>query len=242
MKLDGTIILTLTDFKREFSLDKFWAVRRQFIRDMHPDKVYYCNDSDKELYFSICKWIESENGGETDGNIRELGLNSLSALTGRELSLSSYLNILKVSDLTQDIIIVRSGVLKLPGNIMAENDAKKFCKENHKKECLHKIEVEEGNENSVTIYINGTEVYTLSFGECVYVTEIDGRFLRILSSAIEYGGLKCYLINHSGNFCSDLYIEDYFSGDLNIEVIKSITHFAIERGQIKTSHNKYYEL
>lgn len=44
MKLNNTLIVTLPDFARHFNFAEFWEKRIQFVRDMHPQKVYYWNE------------------------------------------------------------------------------------------------------------------------------------------------------------------------------------------------------
>ncbi len=242
MKLNGTIILSLIDFKREFNFDNFWNVRKHFVRDMHPDKVYYWNEKDKERYYSVCKWIESESSESVDPYIRENGLQALSLLVDKEITQECYQKALGVTDYTQNIIIARNGNLKLPGKVLSSGEAIRYSKDTNQKERLHKIEVEDDDESSATIFIDGTEVYTLPFGECVYVTEIDGRFLRVLPTKINYGNQKYFLANIEERFTSDLYMEDYSSGDLDIDIIYDVSHFVLSKGQIRTSNKDYYNL
>ena len=45
MKLRNTLIVTLPDFAKHFNFPEFWENRKQFVRDMHPDKVYYWNEA-----------------------------------------------------------------------------------------------------------------------------------------------------------------------------------------------------
>lgn len=61
MKLNNHLIVTIPDFIRNFSFNEFWVNRRQFIRDMQPDKVYYWNKSLEDAYYNIKKWIENED-------------------------------------------------------------------------------------------------------------------------------------------------------------------------------------
>ena len=61
MKLKNNLIVTLPDFAKHFDYNEFWENRRQFIRDMHPSKVYYWNNELINAYDNIVLWI---NGGE----------------------------------------------------------------------------------------------------------------------------------------------------------------------------------
>lgn len=241
MKLNGTIILSLIDFKREFNFDNFWNVRKHFVRDMHPDKVYYWNEKDKERYYAVCKWIESESSESVEPYIRENGLQALSLLVDKEITQECYQKALGVTDYTQNIIIARNGNLKLPGKVLSSEEAIQYSKDTNQKERLHKIEVEDGDESSARIFIDGTEVYTLPFGECVYVTEIDGRFLRVLPIKLESGNIRAYLNNVPFEFESILHCVKIRMG-IEIIDIPNITQFTIENGKIRYNSEYYYTL
>lgn len=62
MKLQSVIISSLCDFSRYFTFVEFWEKRRIFIRDMNPEKIFYLNDRQKELFTIICAWLEKEDG------------------------------------------------------------------------------------------------------------------------------------------------------------------------------------
>lgn len=234
MILNGVIILTLVDFRREFSLEGFWHARKQFVRDMHPDKVYYWNNEDKKAYDEVSKWIESES---FDTVQRASGLKFLSTLAGQNISDSDFAKMLGIVDYTQDIIEVRNADLKLPGKHMTEEEAIAYSQAVKKKERLHKIEVSDGGEVSVNIFIGGCEVCVLPYGECVYVTEIDGCFLRVLPSKIEKGNIKLYLKNIKGHFISKLCISDYSMGYEIYDEKYGVSHF---KNQHITSDSMFY--
>ena len=236
MILNGVIILTLVDFRREFSLEDFWHARKQFVRDMHPDKIYYWNDEDKKAYGEVCKWIGLES---FDSIQRASGLKSLSILAGQDISDSDFARMLGIVDYTQDIIEVRNADLKLPGKYMTEEEAIAYSQTKNKKERLHKIEVSDAGGVSVNVFIGGCEVYILPYGECVYVTEIDGYFLRVLPSKIEKGNIKLYLKNIKGEFTSILCVYDYSLVYANFHEISNVSHF---KNKHITSDNKYYNL
>ncbi len=240
MKLNGIIITSLVELRREFQFGAFWQARMQFIRDMHPDKVYYWKDKDRENYKKVCNWILEENEN-IDDNKRVEGLKALSDLIGHgDIPKSEYINILGISDFSQDIIVVKNDTLKLPGKIMTQEVAIQYCKENNKHERLHKIELGKEMDMPATIHINGIEVYTLPVDECVYVTEIDGQFTRILPSKIELGDRFFFLVNKANQFMSDLSI-NYYLAKTYRETVENITYFEIIEGKEMTSDSKIYQ-
>lgn len=70
MKLQGVIISSLCDFSRYFTFVEFWEKRRMFIRDMNPEKIFYLNDRQKELFFIICVWLDKEDRVNGTGNLQ----------------------------------------------------------------------------------------------------------------------------------------------------------------------------
>ncbi|WP_294611105.1 hypothetical protein [uncultured Bacteroides sp.] len=243
MKLNKKTIVTLTDFRRYFDLEQFWDNRRQFVRDMHPDKVYYWKDKDKECFQIVKTWIEMENSGNSNSDIRKNGLESLSTLTGKNITEEKFFMALGASDLNADIIYVQSGSsLKLPGKkVMTEEEAIKYSKSLGKPERLHKIEIKGDEEEAATIFINGIEVYKLPYGECVYITEVEGQYIRALPMKLEKGNLRLKLINKPGKFSSTLHLIRIMMG-IETEDIHDVTQFSIFEGKELYSNNCIFDI
>jgi hypothetical protein len=62
MKLKDTLIVTLCDFSKLIDFPSFWYKRRQFIRDLNPQRCYYWTDKQKLLFEVIKTWIDIEEG------------------------------------------------------------------------------------------------------------------------------------------------------------------------------------
>ena len=90
MKYNGTIILTLTDFRRHFSFPSFWNSRMSFVRDMGPDSVFYMSDSDKSRFNEIAMWIKAEQEGKSTDLMRKNGLKALSVFAGCNVTEKDY--------------------------------------------------------------------------------------------------------------------------------------------------------
>lgn len=246
MKINNKLIVTLVDFQRNFNFEQFWNCRRQFVRDMHPDKMYYWEESDKTCYTAVRAWIEAEDSGTVNPNIRKSGLESLSLLAGQEVTGKKTNFILDgTADYSADIIYVKSGrELRLPGKAMSEEEAMKYGKSAGKKERLHKIEIRNDKDEEgkpAPILINGTEVARLAYGECVYVTEIDGNFLRALPSHLNQATTFMDLINIPGSFGSRLRVLRYFS-ETKEYVHENVTQIAFLRGTYAYKGDIYYTI
>lgn len=246
MKLNNTLIVTLIDFQRNFNFKQFWNCRKQFLRDMHPDKMYYWEEHDKTCYTAIRVWIEAEDSGSANPDIRNSGLESLARLVGQDVTEEEATFTLDgTSDFSADIIYVKSGgSLQLPGKAMSEEEAIGYSKSVGKKERLHKIEIcseKDEDEEAATIFINGTEIIRLPYGECVYVTEIDGFFLRALPSHLNQAGIFLDLINISGAFASKLRAVGYFSETIE-KIIENVTQIALLRGTYTYMGGFYYTI
>lgn len=217
MKLNETIILTVADFRRHFSIQKFWPQRREFIRDMSPKDVYYSNPDDRERYNEISKWIEAEDNHNTA--LRSKGLSALSQFAKcnvTEKELKAAMGLLDFS--AQVIKAPRNGMLNLQGTAMSDSKAMAFARSRGVRERLHKIEIEPGDDSDdneeakSSVFINGKEVCALRNDECVYVTEVNGQFLRVLPHKLSKGNRVLTIENIPGKFRSRMTEEFYLMG------------------------------
>lgn len=245
MKYNGTIILTLTDFRRHFNFPAFWKSRLSFVRDLDPKQICYFEEADKQNYEKIVQWIKADQLGNVTTEIRQIGLSALSLFAKCNVTEKDWKKAMGMLDFSTDVIVVEGGgLLKLPGKNMTVNEALEYAKSSGKKERLHKIEVDGDVTSIATIFIGGIEILTLKGNECVYATEIDGFFLRILPNRLSEGPYTLTLENVQGSFESVLIEEYYFMGR-NETRHKGVTQFAF--GETKPckpiiSSDKYYIL
>lgn len=234
MKLNNTIILTLQDFRRQFDFSQFWARRKQFVRDMHPDKVFYGIDSDIELYDAVCKWIYLEDCNGVTESQRNNGIAALRCLSCHEitdLDLRAGFNSL---DYTSDIIYVTSGTDKitLPTSAELSNTKRKS------EERLHKIEITGRHEGETAVFIGCDIVAKLKAGDCIYVTEINNMFIRALPNKGSKGCCHLSLENIPGHFTSNLHA--IISGfGTESELIENVTQFRFFNGYFEHSNDNY---
>jgi len=237
MKLNNLNIITLCDFRRNFDFSQFWSQRKHFIRDMHPDKVLYWNDEDKENYEKICEWIiKSESSGvvgTATGDFIATGLKLLSDYVGRSISDSDARRFFNIIDYNSDIIYIESGSerLVLPS-----------CKyesqpEPSQNERLHKIEITGNQSGETPIFIGGKEQCRLKAGECIYVTEINGNYIRVLPNKSSKGYYHVSLVNIKGSFESDLNVVMNCFGREE-EIIHAVTQFQFVHDTYKYSNSK----
>lgn len=243
MKIDGVIILTLTDFRRHFNFPSFWNSRLSFVRDLGPNSIFYSDKKDEERYIEIVKWIKAEHDGISTDELRKNGLKALSIYAGCNVTEKDYKKAVGMLDFSSDIITVSGDdKISLPGTAIAEDDIPEYVRSKGKKEKLHKIEIEGDEDRVITIFIGGTEVAHVKSMECLYVTEIDGEFIRALPNRLTLGPYVLTMENNPGKFESTLLEEYYAMGCTEIRH-KHITHFAYNKNKKPVfSSEKYYSL
>lgn len=214
MKLNNHLIVTLTDFKRHFNSSEFWENRRQFVRDMHPDKVYYWNNELEQAYYDIKAWIESPD--DANGKISEKGKKSLSLLTGKVFDWDE--NPSSKIDLSQKIIKVQAGqTISLPE--YKAGDLNDF------EINLHKIEIVGNSESPAKILIGDRLWGSYYSGEVVYFTEINGGCIELLSNKLSNEVMELTLACRDSEFESDLIVQDLVNGKKTTH--QRVTSFAI---------------
>lgn len=199
MILNNHLIATLPDFARHFSFSEFWLNRKQFVRDLSPDKVYYWDEQLKEAYTKIKVWIEQD---DADKHLRDEGVEALRILLGGKLDMESV-HIMEGTtiNMTQDIIYVQAGqTLNLPPCQKVYTEKAKLR--------LHKIEVYGMSSLPTTITIGKTVCGALKVGEAVYVSEIAGGCIELLPNHLRNGSLDLSLLSQPGEFASTLVVQD----------------------------------
>lgn len=216
MKLKNNLIVTLPDFAKHFDYNEFWENRRQFIRDMHPSKVYYWDNKLRNAYDDIVLWI---NGGESvEESIIESGIRALEVLINRPIRKDEIDNHKNFPDLSSQIIRVQAGTrLHLPSYTNETFDSINLR--------YHKIEVY-GNSNKPAVITIGTkDSVTLYATEITYVTEVENLFIEFLPTHIQNNIYDLSLISEEGVFYSTLNVRALFSG--NQRSYKGVISFAV---------------
>lgn len=216
MKLRNNLIVTLPDFAKYFDYNEFWENRRQFVRDMHPSKVYYWNNELLKAYEDIVLWV---NGGENvEETIIKSGISALETLINRPIEkeeIEVYKNQL---DLSSPIIRVQAGtILELPHYT---NETYDVINLRH-----HKIEVYGHSKKPAIIKIGSKVTITLYATEFIYVTEIENLFIEFLPTHIQNNIYDLSLISEEGVFLSTLNVRALFSG--NQTSYKGVISFAV---------------
>lgn len=202
MKLKNNLIVTLPDFAKYFDYNEFWENRRQFVRDMHPSKVYYWNKELLKAYEDIVLWV---NGGENvEETIIKSGISALETLIHRPIKKDEIEDYKSQPDLSSPIIRVLAGtILELPHYTDETFDVINL---RH-----HKIEVY-GHSNKPAIIKIGSKVsITLYATEFTYVTEIENLFVEFLPRHIQNNLYDLCLVSDEGNFFSSLNVRNLFS-------------------------------
>ncbi len=218
MILNNHLIATLPDFVRNFSFNEFWIKRKQFVRDMHPDKVYYWNQSLIDAFYKIKGWIEDEEKS-SNSTLREEGLYALKWILEGKLDLDS-ISITHGSkvDISSDIIVLEPGQ-----NVDFPVFKGKKAANDHLR--LHKLEVHGKSSAPVRICINGQQICKLSLGEVAYITELKGCCLEVLPNVLRNNNYELSLISQDGIFYSTLVVQDLISGSK--KMLDGVTSFAL---------------
>ena len=245
MIMNNVIILTIADFRRYFNFPAFWNARLSFIRDMHPDVVFYFDVEDERNYEKIAQWIKAEKDGTVTTSLRQSGLSALSLFAKCNVTEKDWKKAMGMFDFSADIIVVEAGgILKLPGQYMTEEDATEYAHRMGGKERLHKIEVDGDDTMTATIFIGGNEMLRLKGCECVYATEIKGNFLRLLPNHLSEGPYTLGLENVQGRFESVLLEEYYLMGSVETRHY-GVTQFGFSKSKPRKpifASDKYYVL
>lgn len=228
MKLNNHLIVTLPDFVKHFSFTDFWENRFQFVRDMHPDKVYYWDEELKEAYFNVARWINQDKNA--DKTVKDRGINALEKILEGKLDRDSVC-IYDSVDFTSQIIRVMSGqTLTLPEYTGSIAESYTLLR-------LHKIEVYGRPAQSSKIKIGNKECLTLQTGDFVYVTEVDNCFIEFLPNHLQNEIYDLSLVSQDGDFFSTLVVHNLFSASRL--TFKDVTSFALTNdGYIYVDANK----
>ena len=202
MKLKNNLIVTLPDFAKHFDYNEFWENRRQFIRDMHPSKVYYWNSELLNAYDNIVLWI---NGGESaEDLIIKNGIRALEILISRPIGKDEIEDHKSLPDLSNQIIRVQAGTrLDLPFYTNETFDSINLR--------YHKIEVYGNSNKPAIITIGSKDSITLYATEFTYVTEVENLFIEFLPTHIQNNIYDLSLVSEEGNFFSSLNVRNLFS-------------------------------
>ena len=216
MKLKNNLIVTLPDFAKHFDYNEFWENRRQFIRDMHPSKVYYWDNKLRNAYDDIVLWI---NGGENaEESIIKNGIHALEILINRPIGKNEIEDHKSLPDLSSQIIRVQAGTrLDLPSYANETFDNIKLR--------YHKIEVHGQSDKPAVITIGIRDRITLYATEFVYVTEVEDLFIEFLPTHIQNNIYDLSLVSEEGNFFSLLNVRTIFSGKQT--AYKGVISFAV---------------
>lgn len=217
MKLKNTLIVTLPDFARHFSFAEFWANRRQFVRDMHPSKVYYWSESLAEAYAVVAAWIGK--GEAATAADREAGCKALGALVGKPIDAGCACVPGDEHDWSLPVISVQAGqTLRLPAYTGgAKGNLKLGC---------HKIEVAGKPGNNATVCIGDGEATVLGAGDVVYATAVEGHgFVTLLPKWLRNANMELALVPQSGDWGANLVVRTLC--DMHQEVIGGVVSFAL---------------
>lgn len=216
MKLGKYLIVTVSDFARHFTFQDFWENRKQFVRDMHPDKVYYWNEELKQAYFDVADWINQ--GESAKHSIINSAIKALSVLIDRPIRTEEVELYNSIPDLTSPIIRVLAGtLLDLPKYTDEKVDTINLR--------YHKIEVYGNSNKPAVIKIGSRDSITLYASEFTYVTEVDKLFIEFLPTRMQNNIYDLSLISEEGAFFSTLNVRTLFTG--NQMVYRDVISFAL---------------
>ena len=216
MKLKNNLIVTLPDFARYFDYTEFWENRRQFVRDMHPSKVYYWNNELLKAYDDIALWIAGGENAEEEAVNN--GILALEVLIGRPIRKEEIEDGKCRPDLSGPIIRVLAGTtLDLPQYTDETPDVINLR--------YHKIEVYGHSNKPAIINIGSRGSITLYATEFTYVTEVENLFIEFLPTHIQNNIYDLNLACEDGVFLPTLNVRALFSGTRTS--YKDVVSFAV---------------
>lgn len=241
MKLNNVIILTIADFRRHFNFPAFWNSRMSFLRDMNPKKLSFFTPEDEENFDKIATWIRCEQNQSATEDVRHFGLAALSLFAKCNVTEKDLKKVIGMLDYTADIIVVPcNGILNLPGKHINQIETTSFFTESSHRERIHKIEIDGEGKRTATIFIGGTKLYELKDDECIYVSEINGCFVRLMDNRKVLDSRTLYLENCHGEFESIL-VEERFTTKKRVNRHPGVTQFGFVEDKLYFSNNKYID-
>lgn len=215
MKLNNTLIVTLPDFARHFTFAEFWANRRQFVRDMHPSRVYYWSNELAEAYAVVAAWIEK--GEEATDEDCEAGCKALEMLVGKPINVND-INFSETPDLAAPVIRIQAGkTLDLPAY---KRGGASLCLRHHK------IEVYGKNGTTAVISIGGRQSTHIAAGGFAYVTEAEGcGFIEFLPTHLQNDIYELTAISQEGELGCSLVVEDM--NTMQQKEVRNVVSFAL---------------
>lgn len=216
MRLNKHLILTIPDLIKHFSFHEFWENRYQFIRDLHPNKVYYWSKEQKDAYFQIKEWIEIDNSTDIQ---TKLGINALNVLLEGKIDLKDITAVTPKVDMSSRIIQIYTGqVVDLTSPYIEKRGDIKIN--------LHKIEFIGSSNQEAVINLDGREVAKFKSGDVAYFTEYNGGCIEFLPNKLSNDTYELSLINNDGVFGSTLVVTNlltneklYFEGVTSFSVL-----------------------
>lgn len=217
MKLDNTLIVTLPDFARHFSFAEFWENRRQFVRDMSPQRVYYWSEELAEAYACVAKWIEK--GEDASADDRKAGCKALSLIVGKEVDASA-------ANVVGDGYDYSSNVIKIP-------TGKTFCLPQYTKKggnsvslAIHKIEAHGKSGTLSMVCIGKGKVLRLMAGDFVYATAVKGEgFVEFLPKSMRGKEYELNMVSQNGDLHSTLIVRNLHT--MQLEQISNVVSCAM---------------
>lgn len=100
MKMNGVIIMRISDFKRFFDFQEFWSHKEEFINLFNQEGYldFFCNtEEEKILCKCILDWLKDKNSFENVNNLRRI-------INNREREISRIKDILKAHNLSNSTI------------------------------------------------------------------------------------------------------------------------------------------
>lgn len=229
MKLGKYLIVTLTDFRRHYDFKLFYQNREEFVRDMHPDRIYYWDNKLIEAYQQICRWIKSSNNPDIR-RIPETVISALKYYVGKK-DIISETPTYKV-DLTNEIIILPPDCdIELPAF-----DSNQVTDNIHIK--LHKLIANKDSVGYSYVRIGDYESFKLEPEEIVYVTECNNLFIQFQPNKFSNEKLHAKLIDKDGSFGSILVIENLITKEF--KSYDNILSFTIINGNEPLTINTDY--
>lgn len=217
MKLNNTLIVTLPDFARHFSFIEFWENRRQFVRDMNPQRVYYWSKELSDAYFLVSKWIEK--GEQATADDCKAGCKALSYLVGKEIDASAATIAGDSDDYSAKIINISSGkTVRLPQYQKHGSGSVSLA--------IHKIEVYGKSGTVLMVSIGKGKAIKLMAGDFVYATAVKGGgFVEFLPKTMRGNEYELTMVSQKGDFLSTLIVRNLRT--MKQEQISGVVSFAL---------------
>ena len=244
MKMNGVIILRISDFKRFFDFQEFWSQKEEFINLFNQEGYldFFCNTEDEKILCNlILNWLK--NNPSSGGQIaRELFRETVKKIAGIDLrvwEMRQPIGLMSLSVLVSDTLCtdnIEKWLETMKGNDIESSyysfyEDRVFDTTEEPNYPLVAKPIVNNSSNVITIIV-GENKKELSSGDCIVgLFDADGECFKLLPNKGNNGDVELRIKFNISTKRTDLEIKELFSNKID-RVQNVISFFLNKKGYI----------